>query len=140
MYRTDIIDYLIGVLMLVKIDFSSEIPIYTQLKQQIIEGIADGSLNEGESLPSVRQMAEDIGINLHTVNKAYALLRDDNFIIMDRRVGSVINSKHNMKLEDYDDKFAEDIKPIIAEAFCRGMREEEITRKIQEIYKKFLEA
>ncbi|WP_026883041.1 GntR family transcriptional regulator [Clostridium akagii] len=126
--------------MFVKIDFSSEIPIYTQLKQQIIEGIADGSLNEGESLPSVRQMAEDIGINLHTVNKAYALLRDDNFIIMDRRVGAVINSKHNMKLEDYDDKFVEDIKPIIAEAFCRGMKEEEITRKIQEIYLKFLEA
>ncbi len=125
--------------MFVKIDFNSDLPIYTQLKQQIIEGIAEGSLKEGESLPSVRQMAEDIGINLHTVNKAYALLRDDNFILMDRRIGAVINSKQNMKLETYDDKFKEDIKPIVAEAFCRGMKEEEIIRKIQEVYIKFIE-
>lgn len=125
--------------MFVKIDFSSDSPIYTQLKQQIIQGIAHGSLKEGESLPSVRQMAEDIGINLHTVNKAYGLLRDDNFILMDRRIGAIINSKQNMKFEGYEEKFAEDIKPIIAEALCRGLKEEEITKKIQEIYIKFLE-
>jgi len=125
------------VLMFVKIDFNSDVPIYIQLKQQIIEGIADGSIEEGENLPSVRQMAEDIGINLHTVNKAYALLRDDNFILMDRRKGAVINSKQNMQLNDYEEKFEEDIKPIIAEAYCRGMTEEEVMSKIQKIYRKF---
>jgi DNA-binding transcriptional regulator YhcF (GntR family) len=123
--------------MFVKIDFNSDVPIYIQLKQQIIEGIADGSIEEGENLPSVRQMAEDIGINLHTVNKAYALLRDDNFILMDRRKGAVINSKQNMQLNDYEEKFEEDIKPIIAEAYCRGMTEEEVMIKIQKIYRKF---
>jgi DNA-binding transcriptional regulator YhcF (GntR family) len=123
--------------MFVKIDFNSDVPIYIQLKQQIIEGIADGSIEEGENLPSVRQMAEDIGINLHTVNKAYALLRDDNFILMDRRKGAVINSKQNMQLNDYEEKFEEDIKPIIAEAYCRGMTEEEVMSKIQKIYRKF---
>jgi DNA-binding transcriptional regulator YhcF (GntR family) len=126
--------------MFIKIDFSSDVPIYTQLRQQIIEGIAAGILKEGESLPSVRQMAEDIGINLHTVNKAYAILRDDNFILMDRRIGAVINSKQNMELHDYESKFDEDIKPIIAEAYCRGMKEEEIIKKIKEIYIKFAEA
>ncbi len=57
--------------MFIKIDFESEIPIYIQIKDQIIEGIASGYLDEGESLPSVRQFAKDIGVNMHTVKKAY---------------------------------------------------------------------
>lgn len=123
--------------MLLRIDFNSEVPIYIQLKQQIIEGIADGSLKEGESLPSVRQMAEDIGINLHTVNKAYGLLRDDNFILMDRRIGAVVNSKENMRLERFKDRIMEDITPIIAEAYCRGISKEELMEKISDMYNGF---
>ena len=63
--------------MLIKIDFESDTPLYIQLKRQLIQGIARGQLKQGESLPSVRQLAEDIGINMHTVNKAYNLLKQD---------------------------------------------------------------
>ena len=63
--------------MLIEIDFSSDEAIYQQLCDQIILGIATSRLVDGEVLPSVRQMADEIGINMHTVNKAYALLRQD---------------------------------------------------------------
>jgi len=66
--------------MLIKIDFSSDEAIYMQLRNQIIMGIATSVLHEGDSLPSVRQMADNIGINMHTVNKAYAVLREEGII------------------------------------------------------------
>lgn len=59
--------------MIVEIDFNSDEAIYIQLRNQIIIGIATERLREGETLPSVRQLADDIGINMHTVNKAYSV-------------------------------------------------------------------
>jgi GntR family transcriptional regulator len=123
--------------MFLTIDFQSDIPIYIQLRQQIIEGIARGTMQEGESLPSVRQLAQDIGINLHTVNKAYGFLKDDNFILMDRRKGAVINSRENMASGDFKTRLLEEITPIIAEVFCKGMKEEELLLEISKIYKSF---
>ena len=61
--------------MVIKIDFQSEEALYMQLRNQIILGIATSVIQEGDSLPSVRQLAGDIGINMHTVNKAYSLFR-----------------------------------------------------------------
>ena len=70
--------------------FESEEAIYVQLKNQIILGIATDRIREGDSLPSVRQLADNIGINMHTVNKAYSVLRQEGFIKLDRRKGAVI--------------------------------------------------
>ena len=76
--------------MLIKIDFQSDEALYIQLRNQIILGIATSTLHEGDVLPSVRQLAEDIGINMHTVNKAYSVLREEGFVTIDRRKGAVI--------------------------------------------------
>ena len=62
--------------MILNLDFNSDVPIYAQIKEQIIKSIATGDLKLNESLPSVRNMAEEIGVNLHTVNKAYNLLKN----------------------------------------------------------------
>lgn len=75
---------------LLEIDFNSEETIYMQLRNQIILGIATSRLQDGDTLPSVRQMAECIGINMHTVNKAYAVLRKEGIVSIDRRKGAVI--------------------------------------------------
>ena len=75
---------------LIQIDFDSDEAIYIQLRNQIILGIATSRLQEGDSLPSVRQLAEEIGINMHTVNKAYSLLRQEGLLTLDRRRGAVI--------------------------------------------------
>ena len=74
--------------MIIEIDFNSSEAIYMQLRNQIILGIATSQLQEGESLPSVRQLADHIGINMHTVNKAYTVLKQEGFLKLDRRKGA----------------------------------------------------
>lgn len=120
--------------MLLKINFESDVPIYAQLKNQIIRGIAKGELDEGESLPSVRQMAEDIGINMHTVNKAYNLLKGDGFITIDRRKGAIVNKIPIPSSGEYDDILKEELESIISEAYCRGVSEEEFVKACKGIY------
>ena len=75
----------------IEIDFQSSEAIYLQLRNQIIIGIATKQLQDGESLPSVRQMADCLGVNMHTVNKAYGLLKQDGYLQLDRRKGAVIS-------------------------------------------------
>ena len=76
--------------MLIEIDFNSDEAIYVQLQNQIIMGIATDMIQEGDTLPSVRQLADMVGINMHTVNKAYSILKQEGFIQLDRRRGAVI--------------------------------------------------
>ena len=76
--------------MVIEIDFQSDEALYTQLMNQIIMGIATSTIHEGDTLPSVRQLADNIGINMHTVNKAYNVLRQEGFLQLDRRRGAVI--------------------------------------------------
>lgn len=120
--------------MLIKIDFESEVPIYVQLKKQIVEGIALKRLMPGDSLPSVRQLAQDIGINLHTVNKTYNILKDEGFISMDRRKGAVISANGCSATPEYIQEFEEEIRGVIAEAYCRGMSREEFLDRCGYIY------
>ena len=77
--------------MYIEIDFNSDEALYMQLRNQIILGIATHQYVEGDSLPSVRQLAEEIGINMHTVNKAYGVLKQEGLIRLDRRRGAVIS-------------------------------------------------
>lgn len=123
--------------MLLRIDFQSEIPIYLQLKNQIIHGIASGELQPQESLPSVRQMAEDIGINLHTVNKGYNLLKDEGFITIDRRKGAIVNSIPIKQNDNLRKMLNEELENIIAEAYCFGISEDEFIEKCKNIYGKY---
>lgn len=76
--------------MLITIDAAAAEPLYLQIRNQIVAGIATGQLESGQSLPSVRSLASDLGINLHTVNKAYAVLRDEGYVRMRGRAGAVI--------------------------------------------------
>jgi len=107
--------------LILKIDFDSEIPIYIQIKNQVVEGIARGELEEGEELPSVRGLADDIGVNMHTVNKAYSLLKDDGYIKIDRRRGAFIS----LNLKNSDESFKEnlnyELEYYMAECFNRGI-------------------
>ena len=118
--------------MFIEIDFNSDEAIYVQLRNQIILGIATEQLKEGESLPSVRALAEDIGINMHTVNKAYATLKQDGFLKVDRRRGAVIaididklRSMSNMR---------EYLKPIVARGMVKGITKEEAMQIVSDLY------
>lgn len=90
--------------MLLTIDPHASLPLYKQIHDQIIAGIAMGQLEPGQSLPSVRALASDLGINLHTVNKAYAVLRDEGYVLMRGRAGAVITEPASVDRRAADDK------------------------------------
>ena len=121
--------------MIVEIDFNSEEALYLQLRNQIILGIATARFQEGDTLPSVRQLAEDIGINMHTVNKAYTVLKQEGFLKVDRRKGAVIalDLDKLRTLEEMD----EELHVILAKAICKGLSREEVHQMIEEIYEEF---
>ena len=121
--------------MLIRIDFASEEALYMQLYNQIIYGIANADLRQGDTLPSVRELAEDIGINMHTVNKAYAVLRQEGYVRLDRRHGAVIdvNSDKLRALE----AFKAEMRISLAKALFRGLSEEEIHEATDEVLRQF---
>ena len=123
--------------MILKIDFDSEIPIYLQIKNQIILGIANKELKEGDDLPSVRGLAEDIGVNMHTVNKSYTLLKDDGYIKIDRRRGAVIALEFDHSNKIFNNKLNEDMEIYIAECINRGISLEDLKNKIEKIFKEY---
>ena len=121
--------------MVLKIDFNSDEAIYIQLRNQIIVGIATNRLKEGESLPSVRQLAESIGINMHTVNKAYTVLKQEGFVKVDRRRGAVIAIDAD-RISDLE-QMRESLRVILARASCRNISREEVHALIDEIYEEY---
>lgn len=119
--------------MIIELNTSSDIPIYVQLRNQIVLGIGRGELKEGESLPTFRQMAEDAGINVMTVNKAYGVLKAEGFIEIDRRHGAKICPKSDYGA-DYKEKVEAELELLITETTLRGMKKEEFLKKCEEIY------
>ena len=121
--------------MSLEVDFNSEEALYIQLRNQIIVGIATNRLKEGESLPSVRQLAESIGINMHTVNKAYTVLKQEGFVKVDRRRGAVIAIDAD-RISDLE-QMRESLRVILARASCRNISREEVHALIDEIYEEY---
>lgn len=123
--------------MILRIDFDSEIPIYLQIKNQVIEGIAKGSIEAGEELPSVRGLAEDIGVNMHTVNKAYGLLKDDGYIKIDRRRGAFISMDLKSSMDKFKEELNYNLRYYMAECYNRGISKEHIMKNMDDIFKEF---
>lgn len=118
--------------MLIEIDFNSDEAIYIQLRNQIIMGIATSTIHEGDTLPSVRQLADNIGINMHTVNKAYNVLRQEGFLQLDRRRGAVICIDED-KLEALQG-LKEQLRVLLAKGSCKNITKEEVHELVDEIY------
>jgi DNA-binding transcriptional regulator YhcF (GntR family) len=121
--------------MQIKINFNSEEAIYMQVRNQIILGIATAKIQEGESLPSVRQLADTIGINMHTVNKAYALLREEGIIKLDRRHGAVIAVDVD-KLPALED-MKEQLRVVLAKGKCKNITKEDVYALVDEIFEEY---
>lgn len=108
--------------MLLTIDFASDTPIYQQIRNGIVSGIATGLLQDGDSLPSVRTMGADIGVNLHTVNKAYQQLQGEGFIEIQRNRGAVIRAGDAAKnTAEFLEITETALKNIVMEAVTRNV-------------------
>lgn len=116
--------------MLIRIDFNSSEALYQQLRNQIILGIACEQIRDGDNLPSVRDLADDIGINMHTVHKAYAILKQEGYLTLDRRHGAVVA----ITPDKYEarEKLMRQMKMLMAEALCKGFNCEEIHQMVDE--------
>ena len=123
--------------MVIEIDFNSDEALYVQLRNQIILGIATSRIKDGEALPSVRTLAEDIGINMHTVNKAYLTLKQDGFVRVDRRRGVVVSVDADKlrtlaAMKNY-------LRPIVAAGIAKGVTKSEAEEIIGELYSELMD-
>ena len=122
-------------IMVIEIDFNSDEAIYVQLMNQIIMGIATSRLQEGDPLPSVRQLADTIGINMHTVNKAYSLLRQEGFVTIDRRRGAIIAiDVDKMKALE---EMKQNLMVALARGYCKNISRAEVHDRIDEIFDEY---
>lgn len=124
--------------MFITLALESKKPLYEQLVEQIIAQIAKKQLKPGERLPSVRNLAADIGINMHTVNKAYQILRDRQFIQIHRQQGVVVHPEGPPPIDEaYIKKLTEILEPLIAESVSRNHSQKDFLKICQEIYEAY---
>lgn len=119
--------------MIIKLDMSSDTPIYQQLRNEIVMGIGSGKLASGEGLPTVRQLASDLGINPMTVQKSYSLLKDEGFIEIDRRHGARVREIPKVRDEDQE-RFDCELSALIGEALARGLDKWEFLELVAKIF------
>ena len=118
--------------MIIEVDFNSDEAIYIQLCNQIIMGIATSVIHEGDSLPSVRQLADTIGVNMHTVNKAYSVLKREGYISLDKRRGAVIALDID-KMEQWEE-MRRALRIVLARGCCKNISRQEVHDLVDEIF------
>jgi GntR family transcriptional regulator len=117
--------------VLLTLDLDSEVPIYQQIRDRVVEAIADGALAEGSALPSTRQLGVDLGINFHTVNKAYDLLRAQGVIRVNRKSGAVVrrDARSGPPEPGFADEWQARLRTLLAEAVVLGLDTDEVVRR-----------
>lgn len=121
--------------MIMKLDFASAVPIYQQVRDQIVQAVAAGEFEAGDKLPTIRALAQEAGINTMTVNKAYQLLKQEGYIITDRRNGAVVsNGKQGQK--GVSSKIKKELELLIAEAKISGVEETEFLEVCRKLYRR----
>ncbi len=125
--------------MIVTLDLTSEVPIYQQIRDRVVEAIAAGDLREGSPLPSTRQLAVDLSINFHTVNKAYDLLRHEGLLRLNRKSGAVVVRDPGSGppgpgfIGDWEAR----LRTLLAEAVAQGVRSPEALTHCQSVLTSF---
>ena len=123
--------------MVLNLDFNSDKSIYVQIKEEITKAIASGELKINESLPSVRSMAENIGVNLHTVNKSYNELKEEGFLNIDRRKGAIV-AQLPMKIDNTTrQKNKLDLELLVAKSYLSGISKEEFLSLSSSLFDKY---
>ena len=117
--------------MILNFDFHSDVPIFMQIRNQIVIGIAEGKLKPGEQLPTIRALADESGINMMTVSKAYQILKQEGYITTDRRSGARVALKDDKAVNE---KTMQQLRLAISELRLSGMKEEEILSLVSWIY------
>lgn len=121
--------------MILSVDLAGDVPIYQQIRDQVVEAIAHGVLTEGSSLPPTRALAADFGINFHTVNKAYDLLRQEGLIRLSRKTGAVVTASAADQLLPSD--WTARARTLLAEAVARGVPADQVLQTCRTLLDSF---
>ena len=121
--------------MILNVDLTSEVPIYQQLRDRIVEAIADGVLTHGSPLPATRALAADFGINFHTVNKAYDLLRQQGLIRLNRGTGAVVTP--TAAEAPFRTEWTARARTLLAEAVAKGFPADEVLATCRSVLDSF---
>lgn len=122
-----------GVVMIIKIDEYSDVPIYMQIRNQIVMGISSGDLAPGEQLPTVRALALEMGINTMTVSKTYQLLKQEGYIFTDRKNGARVRESISQS-GAISEINKNELRRIVSESRLSGVPKEDIVKLIDEFY------
>ena len=120
--------------MILNFDFNSSIPLYMQLRNQVVIGIAEGHLLPGEKLPTIRALAEESGINMMTVSKAYQLLKQEGYILTDRRSGAVVALREDAASSPVPDETLDGLRLHLSELRLTGMSREEAMKLCERLF------
>ena len=119
--------------MIIRIDEYSDVPIYMQIRNQIVMGISSGELKAGEQLPTVRALALEIGINTMTVSKTYQMLKNEGYIMTDRKNGARVRQQIEQSgVISVENK--NELRRIVSEARLSGVPKKEIQKLVDEFY------
>lgn len=110
--------------MIIELNYTSDTPIYLQLRNEIVKGIASGQFKYGEALPTVRTLAKELQVNNMTVNKAYSLLKQEGYILIDRRHGAKVQPTIDNSYE-HQEKLVNELELLASEAIVKGMDKED---------------
>ncbi len=121
--------------MIIVLQDGSEIPVFKQIRNQIVMGISDGRLAPGEKLPTVRGLAEEIGINSMTVNKAYQLLKQEGYIVTDRRNGVRVREEIE-QTSGLTTEAEQELARLVSEAKIRGMSRNDFVALVDAYFEK----
>ena len=122
--------------MIVQLNLQCDVPLYLQLRNQIVLQIGEGLAQPGERLPTVRELAAQLGVNAMTVNKAYALRKQEGYLVQDRRAGTAV-AEHFPPAADFTAKLEYDLSLLTAESGLRGIDEETFLALCRKQYRRF---
>ena len=120
--------------MVIRIDEYSDVPIYMQIRTQIVMGISSGELKAGEQLPTVRALALEMGINTMTVSKTYQMLKNEGYIMTDRKNGARVRQQIE-KSGVIPEENKNELKRIVSEARLSGVPKKDIQKLVDEYYR-----
>ncbi|MBR0416609.1 MAG: GntR family transcriptional regulator [Firmicutes bacterium] len=119
--------------MYITFDFQSDVPLYLQLRNQVVIAISKGVLKPGDHLPTVRALSDESGVNAMTISKAYQLMKQEGYISTERRGGAVVSAG------DKEIKVSKDtvnrLDLCISELRLSGMGEEQIVDLCRRLYR-----
>ncbi|MDI3280235.1 MAG: GntR family transcriptional regulator [Bacillota bacterium] len=119
-----------------QIDPNSGIPIYVQLKEAIRRAIALGEYAPGDQLPTVRQLAVDLKINVNTVSKVYAELEREGLLATRQGRGTFVNNNPPPPADGGEQRLGELVNRLLVEAMQLGYTPEEVVNYLLRIVEK----